>query len=72
MDAALALLWEKADNVQIFATIAKTEQQQKLQEFKDQYNVGNGLKAEMKANAKTEQLINIDVKISNSRGTAFL
>lgn len=34
-------------------------------------NVLSGLNAEMKADATPEQLINIDVKISNSRGTAF-
>lgn len=51
MDAALAELRTKADDVQIFGTIAKKQQQAKLDEFKAQLVVVNKLRSDVKDSA---------------------
>lgn len=71
MNEALTLLRTKADNVQIFATIAKRNQEDKLTEFKNQLAAVNTLKATMKERATADELVNIDVRCSSSRATAF-
>lgn len=70
MDAALVVLREKADAVQIHAATAITGQKRKSDAFKTQLATVKKLREGLK-DPTAEQTTSFGVKISNCKATAF-